>query len=409
MRKLRPILAAFLVFVFFSSSVLADGMFHAYEVTYTVDYESGRSMLDMINSWRTSGAAWYWNKDNTTKVQCGKLQAFTYDYNLEQIAYQRAYEIIVQFAHERPDGTMCFSCEANGTKTWGECIAYGYESAYDTYMQWREDEYKYEGQGHRRNMASKDFTAIGIAHIVYQGIHYWVQEYGYENSGAAATPAKSGTVTGKVIINTTNPKNKVPSDGKEVALTNKTTTTTTPAPSTTTTTPAPSTTTTTTKPTTTTTTTTRPTTTTTTTTRPTTTTTTTTKPTTTTTATTSTYSRYVPTTTTSVYGGTGTTTTTTKPTTTTTSTTSTYGRYVPTTTTSVYGGTGTTSTYGGFRPTTGTTSTYGGYRPTTGTTSSYSRYVPTTSTYGGYRPTTGTTSNYGNYRPIGSTLPYRFV
>ena len=245
MRRIRPLIVALLVVVFFSTNVLAANI-QTFNVPYTVDYASARSMLPLINEWRQSGEAWYWNQNNSDKIQCGKLAAYSYDYDLEQIAYQRAFEIVVNFSHTRPDGSKCFTCEYNGTSSYGECIAMGYSTAYDTFLQWREDNENYAGQGHRRLMAHSGFTSIGIAHIVYNNRHYWVQEYGYENSGAAATPALSGDVIGtiQVDVSTYNPPatTATPTPKPTVTSTPTSTPTTTPKPtvtSTPTTTPKP--------------------------------------------------------------------------------------------------------------------------------------------------------------------------
>ena len=233
MRRIRPLIVAFLVVVFFSTNVLAANI-QTFNVPYTVDYASARSMLPLINEWRQSGDAWYWNQNNSDKIQCGKLAAYSYDYNLEQIAYQRAFEIAVNFSHTRPDGSTFYSYEYNGTTSYGECIAMGYSTAYDTFLQWREDNENYAGQGHRRLMAHSGFTSIGIAHIVYNNRHYWVQEYGYENSGAAATPALSGDVIGtiQVDVSTYNPPSTTatPTPKPTVTSTPTSTPTTTPKP-----------------------------------------------------------------------------------------------------------------------------------------------------------------------------------
>lgn len=171
-----------------------------FSVSCQVNSQSARDMLPMINSWRTGGSAWYWNKGDGSKHQCGKMSALTYDYKLEAIALQRAYEIAVSFSHVRPNGEDCFTCTAGSTGSSGENIAAGNSTTSAVFDQWKEENKKYSGQGHRRNMLSSSFTAIGIAHVVYQGVHYWVQEFGNVNSGAGETDALSGTVTGHVDI-----------------------------------------------------------------------------------------------------------------------------------------------------------------------------------------------------------------
>lgn len=41
---------------------------------------------------------------------------------------------------------------------------------------WKETQYKYDGQGHRRNMLSVYFNSVGIACYMYEGVKYWVQD-----------------------------------------------------------------------------------------------------------------------------------------------------------------------------------------------------------------------------------------
>ena len=194
--------AAFTVVMF--SGMLADTVSAAsvqtFDINYQVNSKSARDMLSIINDWRTGGSAWYWNKQDSKKIQCGKLSALTYDYKLEAIALQRAYEIAVSFSHIRPNGGNAFTCTAGSTGSCGENIAAGNSTTNAVFNQWKEEDKKYSGQGHRRNMLESGFTSIGIAHVEYQGVHYWVQEFGYKNSGAGETDALSGTVTGKVDI-----------------------------------------------------------------------------------------------------------------------------------------------------------------------------------------------------------------
>lgn len=203
MRKLRPLFVVFLVVLFFSNNVTASTV-RSFDITYIVDNVSARSMLSTINEWRQSGDVWCWNSTNTEKVQYGKLPAYTYDYNLEQIALQRAYEVAVSFDHTRPDGSDTWSCTYNGTRSWGECIAAGSSTPEAAFEQWKEENDSYSGQGHRRLMASSRYTSIGIAHVEYCGRHFWVQEYGDVNSGAPATSALKGSVTGTVRLDVSN-------------------------------------------------------------------------------------------------------------------------------------------------------------------------------------------------------------
>ena len=144
-----------------------------------------RSMLKMINDFRKSSDAWYWDENNN-KYICSGLQDFTYDYELEEAAMQRAAEISAKFSHTRPDGTSCFDVNEN---IYAENIAAGSSTAEGAFYQWREDNDDFSGQGHRRSMLSAGYTAIGIAYFECDGWGYWVQEFGFSNTGKAKTEA----------------------------------------------------------------------------------------------------------------------------------------------------------------------------------------------------------------------------
>jgi hypothetical protein len=62
----------------------------------------------------------------------------------------------------------------------------------------KETKEDYNGQGHRRNMLDKGFTAVGIAHFKYKGWDYWVQEFGNPVLNANATTANDSETTVKV-------------------------------------------------------------------------------------------------------------------------------------------------------------------------------------------------------------------
>ena len=168
------------------------------DVTYS--QTDARDMLTLINDFRASDDAWYWNQDNSAKTDVsGQLKDFVYDYNLEKIAMQRAAEIVVAYGHIRPDGTSWYSAFREfGVYYYSasENIAIGYTSAQDVFEGWREDNEDYSGQGHRRNMLSQDMTSIGIAHVVYGGVDFWVQEFGTlaNPNTTETTPATDATV-----------------------------------------------------------------------------------------------------------------------------------------------------------------------------------------------------------------------
>ena len=188
------------------SFALAAGQVNAGKIIYvektgTYDQESARDMLQMVNDFRTGDDAWYWNSNNTTKTDLsGTLSELTYDYNLEAIAMQRAMELSVVFAHQCPDGSAIESISVNGTTTCAENIYCGTPGTADTteraFNSWLEGNANYSGQGHRRNMLGSGFTAIGIAHVIVDGNHYWVQEFGNSvSAGNTYTDPDQGTYT----------------------------------------------------------------------------------------------------------------------------------------------------------------------------------------------------------------------
>ena len=175
----------------------------SYKFTFTYGQTEARSMLNMVNSFRTGSDAWYWAENNSTKVYCSGLSRLTYDYQLEKVAMLRAREIAVSYGHQRPKGTRSFTAYSELGYVYNsaaENIAYGYPTANSVYMAWREDNDSYSGQGHRRNMLNGDFNRIGIGHVIYQGQHYWVQEFAKSTSAISTTTANDSTTTATVEI-----------------------------------------------------------------------------------------------------------------------------------------------------------------------------------------------------------------
>lgn len=170
------------------------------QVPVTYYQEDARSMLDEVNEWRATDPECK-NYDGTT-FNTGNTSPLTYDYGLEAVAIQRAVEIAMVYDenHTRPTGGSPFSCVVNGIATDGENIGFGHDTAHDMFVAFREDDAGYDGQGHRRNMLGADcgwqtFTSMAVACVMVNGTKYWVMEFGFTNSNAAATAAKSGTGT----------------------------------------------------------------------------------------------------------------------------------------------------------------------------------------------------------------------
>ena len=202
-------------------SLLTVKMDAAYQQT------EARTMLDLVNEFRTDGDAWYWDETDTQKVSVSGLGKLQWDYNLEEVAMERAAEISLLYKHTRPDGTRCFSAFDNGSGytyyAMGENISYGWGSSLDSALEafelWKEDDENYAGQGHRRNMLDEDFNAIGIAQVVYMNKHFWVMELGYSSKPCTKeTEAEDETRTLDIQIaasqtqsvTATNPEVEVP-------------------------------------------------------------------------------------------------------------------------------------------------------------------------------------------------------
>lgn len=174
----------------FGTQLYADDYPNIFTGNRSVQYyqTEARRMLSMVNKFRTSGKAWYWNKDDKTKTTGIKVAALEYDTALEDIAMQRAAEIGILMQHTRPSGQDCFSAyyEYNGTayRANGENILYGTgpygANAESSFDMWKEEDEPYLYQGHRRNMLNANFTAIGIGYAYINGYNLWVMELGYK-------------------------------------------------------------------------------------------------------------------------------------------------------------------------------------------------------------------------------------
>ena len=152
-----------------------------------------RSMLQMINDFRTGQDAWYWNRDNKTITKKTGLRRLQYGKELEATALVRAKELAKRFDHTRPDGTDCFTAFPAGRAYKAENIAYGYPTAKAAFNGFLEEDENYAGQGHRRVMLLDTVTRVGIAGVEIGGVRYWVQEFSSTPS-ASASSGKKGWV-----------------------------------------------------------------------------------------------------------------------------------------------------------------------------------------------------------------------
>lgn len=182
----------------------------AVPVSISVKYgqTEARTILDMINEARTNSEhAWYWNKDDTTKTFCTDLKELEYDYDLERVAMKRAAEIALSYDHERPIGGYAWDTYGQENIRYshaGENIAAAQTTASQVNFCWREDNEPYGGQGHRRNMLSSKFNCVGIGHVYYNGVHYWVEEFAYRPEiNTTEVPANDSTQAVSVSVDKT--------------------------------------------------------------------------------------------------------------------------------------------------------------------------------------------------------------
>lgn len=112
---------------------------------------------------------------NEIRVQEG-LSPLTTTSALSAAADQRAKELVSCYAHERPDGTSCFTALHEfgvSYRAAGENIAAGYPTPEAVVTGWM------NSSGHRANILNPSFKAIGVGHVSGRGSYgfYWVQMF----------------------------------------------------------------------------------------------------------------------------------------------------------------------------------------------------------------------------------------
>lgn len=94
--------------------------------------------------------------------------------DLMNAAAVRAEEITRHFAHERPDGSSCFTLVRDRNHAMGENIAAGSATPSAVVDQW------IQSPGHKANMLDKRFKELGVGHSYKEGSaygHYWIQMF----------------------------------------------------------------------------------------------------------------------------------------------------------------------------------------------------------------------------------------
>ena len=189
------------------STVQIQGKYHQ---------SQARALLKKVNALRTGNNrkdAWAWNYNNTRKIEYKNLTNFTYDYELEQIAMQRAAEIAVYYGaeqdsvtgqqyHKRPNDTYWNSAHTRYNEASGYSIGENLfvavncdapESMERAFEAWLEADKNYDGQWHRRNMLSVPYSFVSTAYACFEikGIFYWVGLFRSANINPTPTTVSS--------------------------------------------------------------------------------------------------------------------------------------------------------------------------------------------------------------------------
>ena len=221
-RRFCSLIAMVLALVLFLSCVPVSGWAAESGVTVEVNatfmYEEARSMLDLVNSFRTGKDAYYRNKNNKSNVKVKGLKKLQYDYNLEKVAMLRALELAVYFSHTRPNG-KAWKTAHSGNATRGENIAYGLGSAEAAFNAFREDDKNYSGQGHRRIMLEKKFTRVGFGCVKVGDVVYWAQEFSSGKAGGKASDKFSSKKVDATWKTLNAAKTKVTTSAAELVVT----------------------------------------------------------------------------------------------------------------------------------------------------------------------------------------------
>ena len=176
------ILCVSILFSVFSAAFVSNAdTIYKVSVTGYFDQEYARGMLSKVNKFRTDKSqAWAWDPTDTVKEYYTNLKAYTYDYQLEQIAMQRATELAVYYGHTRPNGKDWYTAHTTYTPeagySIGENVAVGQDTIDQVFNGWLETNFPYAGQSHRRNMLGgieHRHTSMAVACFVYEGIKFW--------------------------------------------------------------------------------------------------------------------------------------------------------------------------------------------------------------------------------------------
>lgn len=112
--------------------------------------------------------------------------------SLQRTAMQRAAEIVVNFAHTRPDGSSWNTAFPDYYAA-GENLAKGQTTPGAVTTAWM------NSSGHRENILSSDYYAVGICCLYYNGTYFWVQSFSdLGGESYVSKTSQTGSVSVKV-------------------------------------------------------------------------------------------------------------------------------------------------------------------------------------------------------------------
>ncbi len=152
-------------------TVSAAETINSITVTGTIDYDESYKVLEIVNKERAANG----------------LSAITMDKDFLEKAVQRSAEISLYYEHDRPDGSDLYSLIEGLYGSFGENIAYGFNSAEDVMAKWM------TSADHKANILKSNYKSMGVAcFTAADGTKFWVQVF-QSNTGTSVT--KSGIVT----------------------------------------------------------------------------------------------------------------------------------------------------------------------------------------------------------------------
>jgi|LAHS01.1.fsa_nt_gb hypothetical protein len=153
--------------------------------TISVQYSQSdtRRSLGMLNEFRAGSHTFTYDYTDIFRgihegdtVSTSDLPGLQWDYGLEQAAMQRAAEMAVYYTHTRPNGKNFYSgYPKNQTGAEGECSTwgnFGIEGAMNNL----------EDNMHMPNLLGKNYNTFAMAGAYWNGMHYWVMEFGYSDN-----------------------------------------------------------------------------------------------------------------------------------------------------------------------------------------------------------------------------------